>query len=384
MQQENILDDIEYEIRKHSFFDRDEKYVANALWLAGTYLLKQDSIKVFNAFPMLAFMSPEPDSGKSRALKVTELLACNAIANGSYTTASLLAKIDSEPEPITICLDEIDTIFSHGKDNSDLIRLLNLGYERGTKIVRMKRFGDGLHETPAYCPKAFAGLKIARLPGPTKTRTIIISLRPKTDDEVVERHIQFEALKELREKVAAWSIDESNLNKLKTVDLEGASFLTNRNEQIWEPLLAIAKVTSEAWYQRALTAAQYFGQQTTKDNLPHKVLLAAYRVFRSGKYPEKIHSSVLLDELHDLGIPKWIDQTHLLDHFSGYDPEITTRQMKIGGTNRNGYEWRKFIKAFSTYILQKETDDVERELGMRNVETDAPIIKPKHEYEVLF
>lgn len=366
MQQETILDAIEEQLRRHSVFDKEEKYVANALWLAASYFLKQDTIKVMNAFPMLGFMSPEPDSGKSRALKVTELLACNALSAGKYTTAALLAKIDLEPDKlVTICLDEIDTIFAHGKDNSELIQLFNLGYERGAVIVRMKRFGEGLNETNAYCPKAFAGLRIARIPGPTKTRTIIINMRPKTENETVERHIAMEDLAQLRSRLTEWADNPETLDSLRNVELSEASFLNNRNEQIWEPLLAIAKITNADWYERALASAQYFttGQQTTKD-LTHKILLGTYRVFRTGLHPDRIHSATLLEELHDLGIPKWIDQSYLSEYLSGYDAEISTRQMKINGDNRNGYDWHKFLPTFGTYISEKEVVQVERELGI--------------------
>ena len=100
--------------------------------------------------------------------------------------------IDTQPDQIITVWREcgkFSTIFAHGRDNADLIQLFNLGYERGAAIVRLKRFGDGAVKTPAYCPKTFAGLKIARIPGPTKTRTIIINMRPKSDAEAVERHI---------------------------------------------------------------------------------------------------------------------------------------------------------------------------------------------------
>jgi hypothetical protein len=85
-----ILDEIEREIRRHVFLDTDEKYVANVLYVAGTYFAGYKQLNIFNAFPYLAFMSPEPASGKSRALKVTEILSCNSIEGATYTTAALL------------------------------------------------------------------------------------------------------------------------------------------------------------------------------------------------------------------------------------------------------------------------------------------------------
>src|SRR5437867_3008562 len=103
-----MLEQLEIEIKRHTWFDLEEKYTANVLWVIGSYCLGYEDAKVFNAFPMLAFMSPEPDSGKSRALKVTELLSYNALPSGKYTPALLLAKIDKSKGRIsTICLDEI-------------------------------------------------------------------------------------------------------------------------------------------------------------------------------------------------------------------------------------------------------------------------------------
>ncbi|MET4173870.1 hypothetical protein ABIB99_004970 [Bradyrhizobium sp. LA6.1] len=364
MQEENtILDQIEKEIRRNCVFDKEEKYVTNALWIVASYFLRHETIRAFDAFPMLAFMSPEPASGKSQALKITQLLACNAISAGSHTTASLLAKIDAEPEKIiTLCLDEIDTIFSHGKDNSDLIRLCNLGYERGKTITRMKRFGEGFNETPAYCPKVFAGLSMARIPGPTKTRTLVINMRPKSANETVERHTNLEALAGLRDRLTALADDASFIGKLNSFSLE-TSFLNNRDEQLWEPLLAVAKAVDEEWYQRGLKAAQFFAAGKA-DNLSHSILLSVYRVFRSGKYQDRIHSLTLLEELHELGIPKWIDHNHLSKCLSDYDPEISTKQMKISSINRKGYDWHKMVPTFRTYITENEVSEVEEELNI--------------------
>lgn len=366
---QSILDDIEAELRRHVWFVREEEYVATALWLCGSYCLGHNDIKTFSAFPMLAFMSPEPDSGKSRALKVAELVAYNAMPAGKYTPAMLLAKIDKNKGKIsTICLDEIDTVFAHGRDNAELILLFNLGYERGAVIGRLRRFSDGEIETPAYCPKVFAGLKIARIPGPTKTRTIIINMQPKPNNGIVEEYIDAKSLEELKGRIAEWAADPAAIEKLKTVDLGGpeTTFLNNRDRQIWKPLLAIAKVTNDEWYQRALKTAKFCtaGQQSEK-NLSHRILNRTYRVFRSGDHAERLHSADLEQLLHELGIPKWVDTSYLADCYAGYDPTIKPRQMKIDGINRNGYDWHTFFRTWNTYLSQNEVIEIERELGIR-------------------
>jgi Protein of unknown function (DUF3631) len=145
-------------------------------------------------------------------------------------------------------------------------------------------------------------------------------------------------------------------------------------------LLAVAKISSDEWYQRALKAAKFFteGQQTEK-NISHRILLGSYRIFRTGDYQDnKIHSIDLLEQLHDLGIPEWVKQDQLSGYLSAYDPAIRTKQIniKIDGyfRNRHGYEWHTFTDSFDRYISQKERDEIEQDLGLvAFVATIAPV-----------
>ena len=58
------------------------------------------------------------------------------------------------------------------------------------------------------------------------------------------------------------------------------------------------------------------------------------------------------------------DLQHLSDNLSAYDPQIKTRQMKIDGWNKRGYEWQSFVSSFNTYITDKERREIEVELGL--------------------
>jgi hypothetical protein len=363
MRKENILDEVCTQIKRHSKFDHEEQYDFNTLWAVGTYFVAYDDIRVFDHYPMLAFMSPEPDSGKTNALKVTSKLAFNATPPGSFTTASILRKIDRSDKLITICLDDLDTKFTHGKDNSDLVMLFNLGYERGALITRCSQNTDGLIETPAYCPKAFSGLKIAKIPGPTMTRTFVINMRPKTEDDVVLDGIDDASLEAVRKRIEEWA--PTIVDQLKAVEIpaDDISSIINRKRQLLKPLLALARVTSSEWYQRALNVARFFTEQQTEKTLTHKILFASYRVFREGEYPDRIHSHTLLEELYRLGIPEYVELSQLASHLSTYD--IKPKQMKIKDQNRNGYEWRTFLKPFADYITNKEVEEVEIEIGIR-------------------
>jgi hypothetical protein len=231
----------------------------------------------------------------------------------------------------------------------------------------MSRFSDEERLTPAYCPKVFAGLKIARIPGPTKSRTIIVNMRPKTEDEKSEDEIDLQPLQTLKADIEAWSKSEATLKALEAVELgqDDIAFLNNRNRELWKPLLAVAKVCGDSWYQRALSAAKAFvTDEPLEKNLAHTILLGAYKVYRSQPGGnDKIHTANLLEALHDLGIPKWVDVNYLADCFAGYG--VKPRQMRINSYNRNGYEWHTFASSFSTYITKREIEDVEKELGLR-------------------
>ena len=89
-----ILDNTEKQIRRHAWFDRDEKYVVSVLWPCGSRLLKHyKDVPLFRQYPYLAFMSMEPDSGKSRALEVIHRLLDNRNDLGVYTAPFLLDEV---------------------------------------------------------------------------------------------------------------------------------------------------------------------------------------------------------------------------------------------------------------------------------------------------
>lgn len=64
-----LLDEVETFHRRFNIFPTEAAYVAVVLWDAHAHL-----IDCFETTPRVAFLSPEPGSGKSRALEIVELL----------------------------------------------------------------------------------------------------------------------------------------------------------------------------------------------------------------------------------------------------------------------------------------------------------------------
>jgi len=64
-------------------YPSDHAHVAHVLWIAHTHLMD-----AWESTPRLAFLSPEPASGKTRALEITELLVPNPVEAINVTPAA--------------------------------------------------------------------------------------------------------------------------------------------------------------------------------------------------------------------------------------------------------------------------------------------------------
>ena len=78
----------------HAFLGRFVAYpsehtrVAHALWCVHAHLMEH-----WESTPRIAFLSPEPGSGKSRALEITELLVPNPVLSVNASPAYLFRKM---------------------------------------------------------------------------------------------------------------------------------------------------------------------------------------------------------------------------------------------------------------------------------------------------
>ena len=244
MEELSLLDKVYNYCARHIKYPSEQAAVAHTLWMVGSYFLEDKEhkdVRVFDNFPLLAFFSVDEDSGKTRALDVTQTLAYNAVDGGTYTASAMLTEIDEQyPTLITLILDESDEVLAPGENKTLYVKLFNNGYQRGKYIVRRHLMEQRNLRTPAYCPKVLGGLTTTLLKKTTRSRTIIVHMRPLKWGERVERHIDKVEGKALSELIM--TCRPSIFERLKAVDEDGLSNLSNRAAQIWNPLLAIAKI----------------------------------------------------------------------------------------------------------------------------------------------
>ncbi len=108
----------------------------------------------FNELPYLRFLA-DWGCGKSRGIKTVGLLCYKPIFAGGSTTSSPIFRLLQE-FPGTFIIDEAD--FSNSDMHSDIIKILNCGYEKGLPVLRSEG-SNGKFETksfPVYGPKILA------------------------------------------------------------------------------------------------------------------------------------------------------------------------------------------------------------------------------------
>lgn len=244
--------------RVHSYCDRfiaypnPEAAIAHVLWVAHTH-----AMDAWESTPRLAFLSPEPGSGKTRALEITDNIVPRPVQSVNVSPAYLFRKVADEKGRPTILFDEIDTVFGPKAHNNEELRgLLNSGHRKGAKVGRCVVRGKlvDTEEITAYCAVALAGLD--DLPDTIRSRAILIRMRRRAPNEHVEpyrQRIHEPAGHELRDELAAWAIEaEAALNQARPEMPEG---IADRDADVWEPLLAIADMAGGEWPKLARVSA---------------------------------------------------------------------------------------------------------------------------------
>ncbi len=254
-----LLTRVETFLGRFVAYPSEHARVAHKLWIAHTHLMS-----AWESTPRIAFLSPEPGSGKSRALEVTELLVPRPIHAVNATPAYLFRKVSDEAGPPTILFDEIDTVFGpKAKDNEDIRGMLNAGHRRGAMAGRCVVRGKVVEteELPAYCPVALAGL--GDLPDTILTRSVIVRMRRRAPHERVEpfrRRLHAPEGDEIREHLEAWAEEVAPLVRNAWPDMPDG--IEDRAADVWEPLLAVADVADSgpdvadtSWPTRARVAS---------------------------------------------------------------------------------------------------------------------------------
>ncbi|WP_328696264.1 DUF3631 domain-containing protein [Streptomyces sp. NBC_00342] len=341
-----LLDEVERFHRRFNVFPREAAYVAVALWDAHAHLLD-----AFDSTPRLAFLSPEPGSGKSRALEVVETLVPRPMLAVNARAAALFRSVSDPAGRPTILFDEIDTVFGpKAGDNEELRGFLNAGHRRSGVTYRC--VGDGGNQTvvefPSYTAVAVAGL--GYLPDTITTRSVIIRMRRRARNEKAEpfRARLHEAEgHELRDRLAQWA--EQVREDIAGRWPEMPEGVTDRPADVWEPLLSVADAAGGDWPDRARTACMELvnaARADDKGSLGIRLLTDLRDHVMAGI--DRLPTVAILDRLCALDEAPWADMSgrpldsrglaKMLGEYMTLDNiPVKARNIKTAGTVLKGY-----------------------------------------------
>lgn len=331
-----LLGDVEDFFSRFVAFPSDHARVACTLWTAHAH-----AVEAFESSPRLALLSPEPGSGKTRVLEVVETMVPGAMHVLSASTPAIFRTI--EAETTTLLLDEVDAIFGRrGRDenNEDLRALLNAGHRRGATIPRCVGPTHEVRRFPVYTAVALAGL--GDLPDTLMTRSVVIRMRRRTHNEVVEpfRHrIDAPEGHELHNRLQAWISDVHD--DLRSAWPEMPEGITDRPADVWEPLLAVADAAGGWWPARARAACVALaGAAVSREaSLGIRLLTDLREVFGG---VDRLATTAILERLHQLDEAPWsnlkgapLDARGLAWRLGSY--EVSSTKVKIDGKALQGY-----------------------------------------------
>ncbi|MFD9772252.1 DUF3631 domain-containing protein [[Kitasatospora] papulosa] len=353
-----LLNEVEAFHRRFNVFPREAAYVAVALWDAHAHLLD-----AFDSTPRLAFLSPEPGSGKSRALEVVETLVPRPMLAVNARAAALFRSVSDPAGRPTILFDEIDTVFGpKAGDNEELRGFLNAGHRRSGVTYRC--IGDGGNQTvvefPSYTAVAVAGL--GYLPDTITTRSVIIRMRRRARNEKAEpfRARLHEAEGHaLREQLAQWAdqVREDISGRWPEMP-EG---VTDRPADVWEPLLSVADAAGGDWPERARTACVELvnaARADDKGSLGIRLLTDLRDYVMAGI--DRMPTVAILDRLCALDEAPWADMSGrpldsrglakmLGEYMTEDNTPVKARNIKSAGAVLKGYYAADLHDAWQRY-----------------------------------
>jgi len=375
------LDSTRAFLRRFVVLPSDAALTAVTLWAAHTH-----AVDAFDSTPRVAFLSPEPASGKSRALEVLATLVPHAMHAVNASPAALFRSVSDLEERPTILFDEIDTVFGpKAKDNEEVRGFLNAGHRRGAVAYRCVGLGTQQTVTPfpAFCAVAVAGLN--DIPDTIATRSVIVRMRKRARNEPVE---PWRARKrepeghDLRDRLA-YDV-HAILDDLATAEPSMPPGVEDRAADVWEPLLAIADAAGGQWPTLARTAAaELIEGGSNEPSLGVLLLEHLAAVWADQGNPPAIGTASILDALVLMDEAPWqsikgapIDARRLAHLLKQY--EVTSKKVRVGDVTVNGYRREDLWDAWTRYVPDAlpPSPEVQNMQNTRNTTGDPAPTEP--------
>jgi hypothetical protein len=359
-----LLSDIKAFLLRFVVYPGEHEANAHTLWIGHCWFMAR-----WESTPRIAFLSPEPASGKSRALEITEPLVPRPVLAVNTSPAYMFRKVSDPAGLPTILYDEIDTVFGpKAKEHEEIRGMLNAGHRNGATAGRCVVRGKEVftEELPAYCAVALAGLD--DLPDTIMTRSVVIRMRRRATDERVEpwrRRITQHDAEELADRLCAWSVTTDPLENGWPTMPDGVE---DRDADVWEAMLAIADLAGGHWPKTARDAA--VNLVTASRRRPPSIgvlLLRDIRKVFDAQHANKLTTESVIRGLVRMDEAPWgairkgepIDPRGLSSRLGKYG--ISSKTQRDGDEVFKGYSRSQFEDAWKRYADDLLYDDGDKD-----------------------
>jgi hypothetical protein len=192
------------------------------------------------------------------------------------------------------------------------------------------------------------------------SRAVVFNLRRKLPEEPVTRlrHAEAGLFEGITSKLARFSDDHSQQVRQARPALPDE--LSDRAQDNWEPLLAIAECAGPDWVRRATTAALKLSGESEGGMSTSSELLADIRDVFERKQVEKICTKDLIAALVNDDEKPWatyyrgkpIIPSQLAKLLAPYG--IKPKTVRVNGRTPKGYDASQFADAFARYLSDPE------------------------------
>ena len=360
-----VIDGADLLDRILEFFTRfldlpDHAAVSMALWAGHTHLMVSDTT------PRLAFISAEPACGKTLAMRLMTLLCPRSLGPISGTAASLIRALDVPKRRPTYFLDALQKKFGlKAKGDEDLSDFIERGHQADGFILRSEQVNKEWYNVKK---NVFAAMALAVtgniLPEAILSMSVPIRMRKRLPGKIVDsyRRRDHQHLGHaLRDGLAAWVGQNRETAALyRPILPEG---ITDRDADVWEPLIVVADLAGGHWpdlARQAAIASVDSAKVNDKPSLGVRLLVDIRTCFSDDK--DRVPSGELVTKLlaiedapwRDLGFRKMLDQYVLAEMLREYGISPHSIRMPNGKTPK-GYYRSDFEDAWERYLPQPES-----------------------------
>lgn len=353
---------------QHVVFPCPEAADAVVLWAAATHLGP-----VLPTAPRLMVNSPERGCGKTTLIELVKALS-HEPESIIDATAGTTARLLSELIVPTLFFDEADILFGNergGNGHSELRAILNAGFEPGGYIMRCARGSNGgVLKLPTFGMACVGG--IGNFPETLASRSVVVTMRRKAADEDVTQYRPVRHASRIRPIKTAlqdaleplWADFEARCDWLGSDVPEGESArlpVTNREADVWEPLIAIADLAGNDWVERARKACLELVKRKSEQAPTEATgvqLLEDIKVIFDLKRVETMKTEDLMAALSSIQHSPWNHGKYtpawLANRLALYGIEPTRLPRRRGEPQRRGYKKAAFVEAWARFCPVEE------------------------------